>query len=264
LLDKSREQPQKDHLGHNFKRYWTMSIVLKTGRVSWKTDRLADTQEQPKQRQKAQKVVVEVVDDSVAEQPRRKSARTSPQTNTLKQERVKTRHERMGEIAEVCISEGKTNTMQRRRFGRSETVKIFYDAGVQVRESEFVTVDGASVGRTMWLDGKRPVGTVVGEYLGNVERAKDWVPNGYTVELSNERVLNCLSFSSAPVCIASMANDAVGLTHRTTGASARQNCLIVAFDEYPGRVFIVARLTLEDEELFVDYGAKFFNTCMQV
>jgi hypothetical protein len=158
--------------------------------------------------------------------------------------------------------------MVRRKFGRREEVQIFYDEDIEMRDSEYRTASGDSIGRALWINGVKAVGTVLAEYVGNKERPALWIPNSYTVELVNrvnhvgqKTMLNCLPFSLDASCIASMANDPVGLTHATTGAKAVQNCMIVSFIEYPDRAFIVARLLLEDEEGFVDYGDMYGARC---
>ncbi|KAJ1422898.1 hypothetical protein B484DRAFT_465174 [Ochromonadaceae sp. CCMP2298] len=141
--------------------------------------------------------------------------------------------------------------------GDVETVHVFFDLDVEVRHSAYVTLDGEDIGRAMWVKGERPAGTIVGEYVGNVEWASECVENAYTIELDALTVLNCVKFSDKAECVASMANDPVGLKHSITNQPPPLNCMIVQYIEHPGRVFIVARHTIKDKELFVDYGDKY-------
>jgi hypothetical protein len=254
--------------------------VMRSGRISQPTYKLVDRQVDAKEAKKPRLVqkrsaASEVVDltssrdedDEEADKDEcvaallllRKTAsgRTSKPPVRLVQQPFITRKERLGDRAEECILLGPTYPVCRLIRGDEQWVSVFFDEDVCVRNSQYLTEDGSEIGRCLFVNGSRPVGTIVAEFVGNVELESEWEENSYTVELDGDEVLNCLSFSRDAKCIASMANDPLGLHHRDTHAAAPSNCLIVQFTEYPGRVFIVARRVLQDEEAFIDYGDRF-------
>jgi hypothetical protein len=156
--------------------------------------------------------------------------------------------------AGACIEAGKSKWTFRLRHGKREKIKYFYDPNVKILKSAFVMNSGAGgIGRSLHIEGPRRAGMIVGEYVGDVKRRALLVTNRYGVEV-DEGVLDCAKFAAKPICLASMCNDFHGVSHYETHEPARENCLIVTFDEYPGRVFIMTKRCVCDEEGFVNYG----------
>jgi hypothetical protein len=173
---------------------------------------------------------------------------------------VITRSEHFERLAFACLRDGPYRTVKRLGQGQHGSMRVFFANKVSCCSSEYVAkTDGQSIGRAMWLEGKRPAGVVVGEYVGNTttEAAFKLTHSMYGVELDKKLVKDCVLYANKPVCIASMCNDARGVVHRTSGAAARRNCQIVTFSQHPGRVFIVTTRATEDEEGFVCYGKKY-------
>ncbi|KAJ1380282.1 hypothetical protein B484DRAFT_412095, partial [Ochromonadaceae sp. CCMP2298] len=164
--------------------------VMRSGRISQRTDRLVDRQEDAKEPKEPRQVkkgsaASEVVDlissrdeddeDVDAEEGAAAllllrttaSGRTSKPPVRLVQQPFITRKERLGDRAEDCIHSGPTYPVCRLNRGVEQWVSVFYDVDVCVQDSQYLTEDGSEIGRCLFIKGSRQVGTIVAEFVGN-------------------------------------------------------------------------------------------------
>lgn len=137
-----------------------------------------------------------------------------------------------------------------RRFGASYVMFVDPDAEHRFLAFGTSTLPGAGLG--LFLRHGRTVraGTVVCEYRGRLLPVSE-KPSTHCVQLQNGDALDGLDEAGVVQSWAPLIND---------DGPARANVALHEFDEYPGQVFIITtRLIEQDEELFVEYGAKYWG-----